>query len=182
MVSDGLGGHQVSLNLLIFITPSRSDRWPCHPRPAHSFPEDGPPTGRSLLGDVGAAEGCRQNLVRSKDAVAYQPLNAVHHRSGLARAGYGKDQRWAMCMIYDGLLLFGQGQRHAGDCITGGNSRNARKMFASPSHPSIHGIRAIPDLHGATQRSGAHPFVDSCQSAVCLATAIIPGDSSESTE
>ena len=44
----------------------------------------------------------------------------MHHGGGLARAGYGEDQRRAVVVPDDSLLLFGQGQGHAGDCITGG--------------------------------------------------------------
>ena len=47
----------------------------------------------------------------------------MHHRGGLARAGYGEDQRRAVVVLDDSLLLFGQSQHYAGDCITGGSSR-----------------------------------------------------------
>ena len=67
-------------------------------------------------------------MTGGEDAVTHQPLDAMHHGGSLARAGHGKDQRRAVVVLDDGLLLFGQSQGHASDCITA-EAENALGCF-----------------------------------------------------
>ncbi len=54
-------------------------------------------------------EGGRQNLPRTKESLAHQPLDARRHRRRLARARGGKDQGRSPVVGDDELLLGGQG-------------------------------------------------------------------------
>ncbi len=65
--------------------------------------------GSSEVIDVGFAKRSGQYLFGLDVPFPHQPLDAIHHGRRFACPGYGKDQSRAVVVIYNGLLLFGEG-------------------------------------------------------------------------